>query len=128
VWVDDRWRISVISGLAVPLALSVSPRAHLDSPDLPDEFAAELGLVLVRVERAVLAAGDIGRVHFSKWCDGGAHLHWWVLARPLGALQQRGSFLVLWAQTLEPPPEQEVSARAAAVGQLLARHSGWVPT
>ncbi|MGQ0430779.1 MAG: hypothetical protein ACT452_00060 [Microthrixaceae bacterium] len=127
IWVDERWRLSVINGIGVPLALSLQPRAHLDSPDLDEQMAGELGSLLVRIERAMLAAGDLGRVHFSKWCDGGAHLHWWILGRPLGALQQRGSYLILWAQVLAPPPPEEVAKRAHAVALALTETAGWCP-
>src|SRR4051794_38175197 len=34
---------------------------------LPDDLAAELGLMLARVERAVLSVGEIGRVHACRW-------------------------------------------------------------
>ena len=119
LWSDERWRLTVIRRMACPIAMILSPRAHYDSPDLPEDLAAELGVLLIRIERAVLATGGIGRVHFSKWCDGGAHLHWWILARPEGALQQRGSYLVLWAQSLPLPPEDEVDRRAAAIAEQL---------
>jgi diadenosine tetraphosphate (Ap4A) HIT family hydrolase len=119
LWADDNWRLSVVRHMACPIALSLSPRAHYDSPDLPDDLAAELGVLLIRIERAILSTGGIGRVHFNKWCDGGAHLHWWILGRPEGALQQRGSFLVLWAQSLPLPPEEEVQRRTAAIGEQL---------
>lgn len=125
VWANERWRLSVITGLGVPLALSLQPREHLDSPDLNDQMAGELGSLLVHIERAMLASGDLGRVHFSKWCDGGAHLHWWILGRPLGALQQRGSYLILWAQVLAPPPADVVARRAHAVALALAKNDGW---
>ena len=87
---------------------------------MSDDLAAELGVLLVRIERAVLGTGGIGRVHFNKWCDGGAHLHWWILSRPEGALQQRGSFLVLWAQTLPPPPAEDVQRRATQIAAALS--------
>ena len=119
IWTNARWRLQALRGLACPLALSLAPRDHYDSPDLPDDLARELGFLLIQIERAVLATGGIGRVHFNKWCDGGAHLHWWILARAEGALQQRGSFLVLWAQTLDPPPEDEVLQRASLVADAL---------
>lgn len=119
LWGDEKWKLSVIRQMACPIALSLSPRAHYDSPELPDELAAELGVLLIRIERAILSTGGIGRVHFNKWCDGGAHLHWWILGRPEGALQQRGSFLVLWAQSLPLPPADEVDRRAASIAAQL---------
>lgn len=127
IWVDDKWRLEIVDGLACPLVLSLAPREHYDSPDLPDDLAAELGVLLVRIERAILATGGIGRVHFSKWGDGGAHLHWWIMAREAGALQQRGSFLILWAQSLPPPPRDAVQHRAAAVVDELLRYGGRRP-
>jgi diadenosine tetraphosphate (Ap4A) HIT family hydrolase len=121
LWVNDRWRLSVIGALGCPVALSLSTRDHFDSPDLPDDLAAELGVLLIRIERAILATGGIGRVHFNKWCDGGAHLHWWILGRAEGALQQRGSFLVLWAQSLDPPPADELARRTKSIADALSR-------
>ena len=121
LWADDKWRLGIVRHLACPIALSLSPRGHYDSPDLPEELAAELGVLLIRIERAILSTGGIGRVHFNKWCDGGAHLHWWILGRPEGALQQRGSFLVLWAQSLPLPPAEEVDRRAEEIAEQLNR-------
>lgn len=119
IWVDERWRLSIVRGFGAPLVLSLQPRQHLDSPDLDEELAAELGVLLLRIEQAMLATGEYGRVHFSKWGDGGAHLHWWILGRPLGALQQRGSYLILWAGALPPAPDDDVERRAAAVVSFL---------
>jgi diadenosine tetraphosphate (Ap4A) HIT family hydrolase len=119
VWANDRWWVGVIRDLGCPIALSLLPKEHYDSPDLPEDMAAELGVLLIKIERAILATGDIGRVHFNKWCDGGAHLHWWILGREEGALQQRGSFLVLWAQTLPPPPAEAIDRRVAQIVSAL---------
>ena len=40
------------------------------------------------------------RVQVLRWGDGGEHLHWWLLARPTGILQLRGTFLALWDDIL----------------------------
>lgn len=127
LWVDDRWRLQVGQPSGAYLLLFLTPRAHHDSPDLPMDLASELGVVLQKVERAILASGEVGRVHFSKWGDGGAHLHWWIIARPIGVLQLRGTFLSLWDDILPPPPTEVWSARATAVADLLVRDGGWIP-
>jgi hypothetical protein len=43
-------------------------------------------------------------VHLNRWSDGGAHLHWWFIARPVGLLQLRGSALPTWLDVLPPLP------------------------
>jgi hypothetical protein len=83
LWADDRWRLRALEPTGLPIVLVLEPRAHHDGPaDLPDELAQEQGIMLGRVERAVLSIGEIGRVHIGRWGEGGAHLHWWFIARP----------------------------------------------
>ena len=61
--------------------------------------------MLARVERAVRAVPDIGRVHVCRWGDGGEHLHWWFMARPARFPQLIGSFAAVWDEVLPPLPE-----------------------
>jgi diadenosine tetraphosphate (Ap4A) HIT family hydrolase len=80
-------------------------RAHYDFHDLPDELQAELGPLLVRIQRAVYAVGDIGNVHVCRWGDGSAHFHMWFMARPARIPQLIGSFAAIWDDVLPPVPE-----------------------
>ena len=84
VWTDERWRLFGYPRPAgLPVIVLLEPREHYEDPgDLPDELAADLGVMLARIERAVRSVGEIGRVHVCRWGDGSAHLHWWFLARP----------------------------------------------
>ncbi len=41
IWFDDRWRLTRVTGVGVPLVLMLHPRDHYDLADLPDELAAE---------------------------------------------------------------------------------------
>jgi diadenosine tetraphosphate (Ap4A) HIT family hydrolase len=106
-WTNERWRLRGIdppNGL--PIVLIVEPREHFAEPgDLPDELAAEFGLLLARVERAVRHVGEIGRVHVCRWGDGSEHLHWWFMARPARLPQLIGSFAAIWDDVLPPTPE-----------------------
>ena len=43
-----------------------------------------MGVMLGRVERAVLSVGEIGKVHIGRWGEGAEHLHWWFIGRPAG--------------------------------------------
>src|SRR4029079_7666719 len=69
VWTTERWRLRPIdppSGL--PVVLLLEPREHIAEPgDLPDELAAELGVLLARIEGAVRSIGEIGCVHVCRW-------------------------------------------------------------
>lgn len=125
IWSDERW---LLAGFGEPLGLPfgaiLSPRAHLDLGDLDEAHAAEMGVLVVRIERAVRALGQIGRVHVNKWGDGGAHLHLFVLGRPAGLLQLRGSNLALWEDILPRQPRETAEADYRAVAAELARHGG----
>lgn len=125
VWADERWVLAHWGEpLGLPFGALLMPKAHLDLGDLDDVYAAELGVLTARIDRAVRALGNIGRVHVNKWGDGGAHLHLVFLARPYGQLQLRGSNLSLWEEMLPRLPEERVLADLRTVAHALAEHGG----
>jgi diadenosine tetraphosphate (Ap4A) HIT family hydrolase len=106
LWTDDRWRLLALPPSGLPLVLVLEPREHYDAPaDLPDELAREQGVMLGRVQRAVLSIGAIGRVHVGAWGEGSAHLHWWFIARPEGFSQLASSMAEIWDEVLPTTPE-----------------------
>ncbi|WP_405825527.1 hypothetical protein OG241_48825 [Streptomyces sp. NBC_01390] len=107
LWADGHWRVDAVGGARLPAVVLLQPRGHYDLGDLPAARSAELGPMLQRAERAVLAVDGVARVHVNRWGDGGAHLHFWLLARPAGLTQLRGTFLPLWEELLPPVPESE---------------------
>jgi diadenosine tetraphosphate (Ap4A) HIT family hydrolase len=121
LWTNERWRLtSTLEPTGLPAIVLLEPRDHLaELNELPDEVAADLGVMLARVERAVLAVGDIGRVHVCRWGDGSEHLHWWFLARPARIPQLIGSFAAIWDDILPPLPEAVWRANLAAVKAAL---------
>ena len=119
VWANERWTLVAFDEPRLPLSVMVMPREHLDFADLDDAMAAELGVISVRVARAVEALDGIGRMHVYKIGDGGAHLHQFLLARPAGMLQLRGSCLTLWEEMLPVvPPDEAAAVLRVAVGAL----------
>jgi diadenosine tetraphosphate (Ap4A) HIT family hydrolase len=108
LWVNERWRVVPQEGeRALPAVVLLMPREHYADPgDLPDELAAEFGVLVARIERAVRAVGEIGRVHVCRWGDGGEHLHWWFIARPARLPQLTGSLIAIWDDVLPPLPEE----------------------
>ena len=126
VWSDDRWVLTGAGPLGLPFGALLMPRAHLDLGDLDDAHAADLGRLVVRIERAVSALPHIGRVHVNKWGDGGAHLHVFFLARPEGFLQLRGSNLALWEDLLPRVPADRLADDLRTVAGRLAEHGGRV--
>jgi diadenosine tetraphosphate (Ap4A) HIT family hydrolase len=102
---------------ALPVVVLLCPIAHHDLLDLPAELASELGPMLQRVEKAIMSLGGIARVHVNKWGDGSAHLHLWLIARPAGLMQLRGTCLPLWDDVL---PRQEEAQWRAVLGELAA--------
>jgi len=125
IWSDQHWRLKQLGGESgVPLLLILESIAHVDLADLPDDRAAELGLLTVRITRAIEALPHIARAHVARWGDGGSHLHVWFLARPAGFAQLRGTCLALWDDLLPPVPADDRDRDAAAVAAALAAHGG----
>jgi hypothetical protein len=120
VWSDQHWRLSVLESSGAPLVLMLEPADHHDLPDLPDDLASEMGMLLVRISRAIESLPHIARAHVSRWGDGGAHLHLFFFARPAGFSQLRGTCLAIWDDLLPPVPDGQRDRDAAAVGQALA--------
>ncbi len=124
LWTDEHWRLAALTDIALPAMVMLQPRGHYDLADLPPERAAELGPMLQRVERAVMSLGGIARVHVNKWGDGAAHLHLWLIARPEGMMQLRGTCLPLWDDVLPNLPEAEWRATGRRIAEAMAADGG----
>jgi len=125
IWVSERWRVrSLDRPTGLPAVLILESRSHLDLGDLPNMLAAELGVMTVRLERAIRSLDGVARVHVNRWGDGAAHLHLWFLARPYGRLQLQGTFLALWDDILPVIPEQQWRENLAMVAAWLAEFGG----
>jgi hypothetical protein len=124
IWLDDRWRLTRMPGVGVPLALMLHPRDHYDLADLTDNLAAEMGVLSTHVARHVQALPHISRCHVFRIGDGGAHLHVWFFARPEGQAQLYGSWLVVWDDLLPEYPTDVADADAATVADALVASYG----
>jgi hypothetical protein len=125
IWVSERWRVRAMDRpTGLPMVVILECRSHLDLGDLPNLLAAELGVMTVRLERAIRSLDGVARVHVNRWGDGAAHLHMWFLARPYGRLQLRGTFLSLWDDILPVIPEQQWRENIALVAAWLAEFGG----
>ncbi len=121
LWTSAHWRLGGLqepSGL--PVVVLLETRAHHDLHELPSERVAELGPLLLRVERAVRAVDHIGRVHVCRFGDGSEHVHWWFIARPACFPQLAGSFAAVWDDVLPPLPEHVWRANLAVVAAAMA--------
>jgi diadenosine tetraphosphate (Ap4A) HIT family hydrolase len=118
IWLDDHWRLTRMPG-GVPLVLMLYPREHYDLDTLPDDRAAELGVLTAHVARHIEALPNVARAHVYRIGDGGAHLHVWFFARPEGQSQLRGSWMVVWDDLLPEYPADIADADAAAVAEAL---------
>jgi hypothetical protein len=123
-WSNENWRLSPLESSGAPLILMLEPKAHYDLPDLPDDQASELGLLVVRIARAIESLPHIARAHVSRWGDGGAHLHVFFFARPAGFAQLRGTCLAIWDDLLPAVPDDQRDADVAKVAETLARSHG----
>ena len=107
VWTNESWRLHALDPpTGLPVVLLLESRDHYSEPgDLPVELAAELGVLIGRLDRAIRAVDGIGRVHVGRWGEGGAHLHIWFMGRPARIEQLRSSFAAIWDDVLPPTPE-----------------------
>lgn len=124
LWLDAHWRLIRVGGSGVPLVLLLGPRDHQDLATLPDDRAAELGVLTVHLARHLEALPHVGRAHVYRIGDGGAHLHVWFLTRPEGQRQLRGSWLPVWDDLLPEYPDAVAAADAAAVAERLVASYG----
>lgn len=128
IWLDEHWRLTRMAGVGVPLVLMLHPRDHHDLADLPDDLAAELGVLTVRIGRLVESLPNVSRTHVYRIGDGGAHLHVWFFARPARQDQLYGSWLVVWDDLLPEYPADVADADALAVARaLVASYGGIAP-
>jgi hypothetical protein len=89
----------------LPLIAMLETRDHYATvADLPTELAAELGVQLARVDRALRSLDEIGNVHIGRYGDGSEHLHWWFFVRPARFAQLRTSLITVWDDVLPPIP------------------------
>lgn len=127
IWVSERWRVRALDRpTGLPAVLILEPRSHLDLGDLPNMLAAELGVMTVRIERAMRSLDGVARVHVNRWGDGAAHLHTWFFARPYGRLQLQGTFLSLWNDILPAIPEERWRENLALIAAWLGDFGGQV--
>jgi hypothetical protein len=125
IWSDEHWLLASLDEPGgLPAIVILQPREHCDLGDMPPHLAADLGPLIVRVERAVDAIGEIGRVHVGRWGDGSAHLHFWFIARPARMPQLRTSFAAIWDDVLPPLPVELWRENLAVVARTLAVGGG----
>jgi hypothetical protein len=89
IWFDDHWRLTRITKVGVPLVLMLQPRDHYDLADLPDELAAELGVLTAHARHMQALGTSRGPTSTASGTAATpAHL---VLRPPEGQAQLYGS-------------------------------------
>jgi hypothetical protein len=120
LWSDENWIVAPLDEPhGLPVIVLLETRAHYDFHELPPNLAAELGPLLLRVQAAVYAVGDIGNVHVCRWGDGSEHCHVWFMARPARLPHLIGSFAAIWDDVLPPLPEDLWRANLELVRRAL---------
>lgn len=131
VYRDELWRVRAIEHTPFPGSAMLMPLRHADGvAGLDAGELASFGPMVAKVSQALMdrpagsagfGDGRVGRVHGHLWNDGGAHLHMWLLPRPLGYQDLLGSYLVNWMAVL---PDAEPSQVLAAADDLRSRLRG----
>lgn len=120
LWSDDHWTLHPPVEGSLPGAIWIASKAHFDSfADMPNDAAASFAGIVARAERAILALGDIARVHVYRWGDGGAHFHVWLIPRPLGMVEAAGMMLPVWEDALPNVTDEELLAAAKRVADAM---------
>jgi diadenosine tetraphosphate (Ap4A) HIT family hydrolase len=120
VWSNEHWTLHPPVQGSLPGAVWMAAREHADSfSDLSPAAAASFGPTVAMVERAILALGDVARVHLYRWGDGGAHFHVWMIPRPLGMLEAKGMMLPLWEDVLPNVTDDELREAAERVATAI---------
>ncbi|GAA5143076.1 hypothetical protein GCM10023340_07700 [Nocardioides marinquilinus] len=125
VWEDPVWVLTHHgrpSGL--PLVLTLHTREHLDMGTLDDELASQLGRITNRLVRITESLDHVGRVHVSRFGDGGSHFHQWFVARTARLTNVLGSTALEWDDVLPPGPEDVWRADLHTVATKLANWGG----
>lgn len=113
VWEDQHWTVHPPVGGSLPGTVWAASREHVDSfADLSPGAQAGFGPLCARIDAALMARGDVGRVHLYRWGDGGAHFHVWFIPRPLGMLEASGAMLPLWEDVLPNVTDEELRIAA----------------
>lgn len=118
-WSNDRWRLHGEPPSGSPLVAVLMPKAHHDLATLPPELAAEMGTLMAATAAAVEALPSVARCHLSRWGDGGAHAHFFFLARPALMSQFRGTCMALWDDFLPAVPQAVRDENLAFVAERL---------
>jgi diadenosine tetraphosphate (Ap4A) HIT family hydrolase len=125
VWVDDHWRLFARADPpSVPVLVILETREHVDLDGLDSELAAELGPMIVRLDRAMGAVDGVGRMHAHRWGDGSEHFHMWFYGRPVGSMNMLGFGMPLWEPILPPISEAQWRVNLAIVARTLASEGG----
>lgn len=127
VWANERWRLVHVTQTGLPLMMTLDPVDHHDLNDLPDDLAAELGVLMVRICTAIESLPSVGRAHVQKLGDGAAHLHVWFLGRPARTDQFLGSPLLDWEESFPRVPTEVLRGNARAVAERLTASVGGAP-
>ncbi|GAB3536650.1 hypothetical protein GCM10027403_18070 [Arthrobacter tecti] len=129
IWLNDNWRLFTREPTGLPVALMLQPRDHYDYADLPDDLAAEMGVILRHLAAAVEGMENMQQVHMDRWGASHAHLHWFITGRPTGQLQLRGTFCGIWELLLPPLPQDVIDAHSLEVARRLqASFGGSIPS
>lgn len=120
IWSDETWTVHNPGQTGLAGSVWLASRAHFDSfADMPAEVGTTFAGVCGRVERAVLALGDVGRVHLYRWGDGGAHFHVWFVPRPLGRLDMSGPQLMVWEDVMPAATPGQIAEAGSVIAAAM---------
>ena len=125
VWEDEHWLLTHPGRpTGLPLVLMLHTREHEDFGELDDDLASQYGRISNRLVRIIENLPNIGRVHASRWGDGGSHFHVWFFARTKGLMPVLGSPAAEWDEIIPPGAEAVWRADLHTVATKLSNWGG----
>jgi diadenosine tetraphosphate (Ap4A) HIT family hydrolase len=125
VWEDEHWVLTHPGEpTGLPLVVMLHTRQHEDFGQLDDELASQYGRISNRLVRIIENLPNIGRVHVSRWGDGGAHFHVWFFARTKGLMPVLGSPASEWNDIIPAGAEDVWRADLNTLATKLANWGG----
>ena len=120
VWESEHFTMHPPVQGSLPGAVWLASKEHVDSfNDLLAGCGGRVRAVVARVEQAILALGDVGRVICTAGATGARTSTYGSCLGRSGMLQASGTMLPIWEDVLPNVPDEELAEAARQIAAAL---------